>query len=65
MVFCLSLLSGCNVELFGKPPIWMTPTQHPVRHLLVFVIAMVVGALLLTGLVDLIQWIAGIWRSHP
>lgn len=64
MVFWLSLLSGCDVELFGRPPIWMTPAQHPVGHLLVFVTAMLVVSLLVTAIVHLIQWVAEIRRHH-
>lgn len=64
MVFWLSLLSGCNVELFGRPPIWMTPTQHPIGHLLVFVTAMLVVSLLVTAIADLIRWVAEIRRHH-
>lgn len=64
MVFWLSLLSGCNVELFGRPPIWMTPTQHPVGHLLVFVTAMLVVSLLVAAIVDLIRWVRR-HHAHP
>ena len=74
MAFGLSLVEGCNVELFGRPPIWMAPTQHPVGHLLVFVTAMVVVVLLVAAISELVLWIAGLvghrshprgWRSHP
>ncbi|GEM_PF-6669687 len=63
VAFALSLLSACNVELFGGPPPW-PPTKHPVGHLLVFVVAMVIVVLLVVAIVDLVRWIAERARDH-
>jgi hypothetical protein len=62
VAFGLLLLSGCNVELFGEP-IWVSPTQHPVGHLLVFVVAMVIVVLFVGAIVDLVE-LSGRSRSE-
>lgn len=62
VAFGLALLSGCNVELFGN--IWVPPTQHPVGHLLGFVVAIVVVGLVVCAITDLVRWIAERARHH-
>ena len=56
MGFRLLPLSGCHVVLIGAGPPWPL-TQHPVRHLLGFVLALVVIVVLLATIDDLVRWV--------